>query len=261
MPNLLATEWEALKVTLKKLDRQTVVVLVTAALFVIVHHEFGGRKFFRTLFEDNPAIATDALWQWGWWFGGQFILGFAIPVAILILVFKNKPADIGLGLGDWKLAIGLAALYVPAVLVGCWILSNDADFLSKYPHLGTATRSWKIFLLYETIMVLYWIGWEYLWRGYVLFGTARTFGLYAIFVQALPFAALHINKPFEEAFLSIVGGVALGALVWRCRSFWIAVPIHAFQMMAIDFFCTIRTRSGVSGIGLDDLWTSLTAAF
>ena len=80
-------------------------------------------------------------------------------------------------------------------------------------------------------------------------GTARTFGLYAVFVQAVPFALLHLNKPLPEALLSIVGGVALGALVWRCRSFWIAVPIHAAQMLVLDFWCTLRIRTGVSGVG------------
>ena len=261
MPNAISKEWDALKSTLRNLDRQTITVLTTAALFVIFHHEYGSRTFFRSLFAGNADIANEALLQWTWWFGGQFIAGFVLPVSILLFVFKNKPSKIGLGLGDWKLAIGLAALYVPAVLIGCWVLSNDADFLSKYPHHSEAARSWSVFLIFEAIFVLYWIGWEYLWRGYVLFGTAKTFGVYAIFVQALPFAVLHINKPFEEAILSIVGAIALGALVWRCRSFWIAVPIHAFQMLAIDFFCSIRSRSGVDGLGLDDLVEALSRSF
>jgi hypothetical protein len=47
--------------------------------------------------------------------------------------------------------------------------------------------------------------------------------------------------------------VALGALVWRARSFWIAVPIHAAQMMILDLWCSLRTRTGVRGVGLDAL--------
>ena len=103
------------------------------------------------------------------------------------------------------------------------------------------------------------MGWEYLWRGFVLFGTAPTLGLYAIFVQALPFAALHVTKPWPEALLSIVGGIALGALVWRCRSFWIAVPIHAAQMMLLDFWSALRIRTGASGWGLEALGQALGA--
>jgi hypothetical protein len=53
--------------------------------------------------------------------------------------------------------------------------------------------------------------------------------------------------------LSVVGGIALGALVWRCRSFWIAIPIHAAQMLILDFFCSLRIRTGADGLGISDL--------
>src|SRR5690606_7144010 len=141
--------------------------------------------------------------------------------------------------------------YLPLVLVGTWILSDMPSFQRMYPHLSTAASSWKVFVAWEFLFLFYWIGWEYLWRGFVLFGTAPAFGVNAIFVQAMPFAILHMDKPLAEALLSSVGGVALGALVRRCRSVWIAVPIHALQMFALDFFCTMRVRTGASGIGFD----------
>jgi hypothetical protein len=122
-----------------------------------------------------------------------------------------------------------------------------------YPHLRIAATSWKVFVAWELMFIFYWLGWEYLWRGFVLFGTAPAFGVNAVFVQAMPFAILHLNKPMPEALLSIVGGVALGALVWRCRSFWIAVPIHAVQMLALDFWCTMRARTGAAGVGVEAL--------
>ena len=56
---------------------------------------------------------------------------------------------------------------------------------------------------------------------------------------------------------SILGALVLGAVVWRCRSFWIAVPFHAFQMLAMDFFCTLRVRAGVDGIGLGAFFEAL----
>ena len=113
--------------------------------------------------------------------------------------------------------------------------------------------NWGIFLLYQALFLFYWVGWEYLWRGFMLFGTARVFGVYAIFIQTIPFALLHLNKPLAESLLSIVGGIALGGLVWRCRSFWIAVPIHFVQMLILDLWCSLRIRTGVSGVGLDAL--------
>ena len=249
MKKRLLDEWRELKVAARRLDRQTLFVLTAAGLLVVVQYTLGSRQFFR----DELSPLFDAEWRgvlaWGWWFSIQGLTGFLIPALSLMLLFGRRPAEIGMGLGDWRLAGTLAALYLPLVVLGTWVLSDGSDFQAQYPHYATAAYDWKFFVIYEALFLFYWLGWEYLWRGFVLFGTAHTFGLYAIFVQTLPFALLHIQKPFAEAFLSILGGVALGALVWRCRSFWIAVPIHAAQMLALDFWCALRLRTGVSGVG------------
>ncbi len=230
------------------LDRQTVFVLLAAAIFVILQMKFGSRSLFHESLASHFPIAWRGVLGWGWWFFVQGVLGFVVPAACLIIVFKRRPSEIGLGLGDWKLALSISLLYLPIVLIGTWILSDGSNFQSVYPHYQPAATDWRMFAVYEGLFLFYWFGWEYLWRGFVLFGTARTFGLYAIIVQAVPFAIMHYQKPMPEALLSVFGGVALGVLVWRCRSFWIAEPIHALQMLALDFWCSLRIRTGVSGI-------------
>lgn len=259
MLSRLRAEWSRALQAARTMDAQTVFVLLAATALVMVQFTLGSRSLFR----EELAAFFPAQWQgllaWGWWFGMQGVTGFVLPVLALVVVFGRRPRELGLGVGDWKLATTLAALYVPVVAVGTWVLSDGAAFQAQYPHYQPAARDWTFFLIYEALFLFYWIGWEYLWRGFVLFGTAHTFGLYAILVQTVPFALLHLQKPLPEAVLSIVGGVALGALVWRCRSFWIAVPIHAAQMMLLDLWCSLRIRSGASGIGLDALATALSA--
>jgi len=246
----LRAEWRALARTASTLDLQTVVVLIFAALAVILQMKFGARAYFRNTVSPLLGLEPTGLASWTWWFGVQGVLGFLIPVLILRLVFRQKPAEMGLGGGDWRFAGLVAAVYVPLALVGTWILSDGSEFQAHYPHYSPAATDWSVFAVYEIVFLFYWMGWEYLWRGFVLFGTARTFGVYAVIIQTVPFAILHYDKPFAEAVLAIVGGLCLGALVWRSRSFWIAVPIHAVQMLLIDLFCSLRVRTGVTGIGL-----------
>ncbi|GIV59616.1 CPBP family intramembrane metalloprotease [Rhodocaloribacter litoris] len=244
----LRSEWQRLVNAARTVDRQTAFVLAAAALFVILQMQFGSRRLFRSELAPLFPEAWRELLAWGWWFAAQGVFGFVLPVLCLRVLFRRRPHEIGLGAGDVRLALTLALLYLPLVLLGTWVLSDGAAFQAKYPHYQPAALDWRVFFVYEALFLFYWIGWEYLWRGFVLFGTAHTLGYYAIFVQAMPFAILHYNKPLPEALLSILGGVVLGALVWRCRSFWIAVPIHAFQMLALDFWCTLRIRTGVSGV-------------
>ena len=250
----LLQEWNWLKQTAGGLDRQTTFVMTTTGFLIVLQFAFGSRRFFRqeiaSMVENTDLLG---LMSWGWWFSIQGITGFVIPVLCLFLIFRRKPSEIGLGLGDWKLASILAAAYLPFVIIGTWILSDSPDFQDHYPHYQQAAFDWTAFFIYEALFLFYWLGWEYLWRGYMIFGTSHTFGFSAVFIQAVPFAALHVDKPLPEALLSVVGGIALGALVWRCRSFWIAVPIHAAQMFILDFFCSMRLRSGAEGIGLDAL--------
>ena len=250
---MLKREYNRARAALSRLDVQTTTVLLFAALAVILQMKFGDRGVFRRNFADAFETPWKELLPWAWWFGMQGILGFVLPVALLVGVFRRKPSDVGLGLGDWKLALLLTAAYLPLVVVGTWFLSAGDGFLAQYPHHDPAARDWSLFLIYEAFFLFYWIGWEYLWRGFVLFGTRHTFGIHAIIVQALPFAVLHFTKPFAEGLLSIVGAVALGALVWRCRSFWIAVPIHAAQMLILDLWCSLRIRTGVRDVGWDAL--------
>jgi len=208
---------------------------------------FGSRNLYRLEIAPALSLPPDQLYAWAWWFVMQGVLGFVVPVLLLRYVFALSGTDMGLGAGDWKFAGTIALIYIPLVFAGTWVLSDSIAFQENYPHLKAASQNWNTFLVYELLFLFYWIGWEYLWRGFVLFGTKRVLGVYAIFVQALPFAVLHYAKPFPEAMLSLVGGIALGALVWRSNSFWIAVPIHWLQMFLLDLFSTLRIRSGVSG--------------
>lgn len=259
MRTMLRDEWRRLRRAVRTLDLQTMVVLTFAAFVVILHHTIGSRGVFFEHFSDLVDPAWRSLASWGWWFGTKGILSFILPVLILVVGFRRSAREAGIGLGNWKLASVIAALYLPLVAIGTWVLSDSAAFQNQYPHHDGAARNWNSFLIYEALFLFYWVGWEYLWRGFVLFGTIHKLGLYAIFVQALPFAVLHVDKPWPEAMLSIVGGIALGALCWRCRSFWIAVPIHAAQMMLLDFWCTLRVRSGADGLGFSALADAFSA--
>lgn len=254
-------EWDRFANAIRKLtpaQKQAAIVLIAATVLILLQLTFGTRSFFRTHFAESFAPENRALASWAWWFGWQGITGFLIPLIILLVWFKWKPSKAGIGLGDWKLALTLAAIYIPLVAIGTWFLSADPAFMGQYPHLRAAAFDWQMFAIYHCFFLIYWIGWEYIWRGFVLFGTAPAFGpVAAIVIQMVPFAVLHASKPAAEVFLSIIGGLALGALVWRCRSFWIAVPIHAAQMLILDLWCSLRWRTNDSGLGLESLWNVL----
>src|SRR5690606_41170500 len=71
--------------------------------------------------------------------------------------------------------------------------------------------------------------WEFVWRGLALFAFARAFGPGpAIFLQAVPFAFMHLGKPELETLSTLFGGAAFGFVAWQTRSFIYPWLIHLF---------------------------------
>jgi len=236
----LPSEIKEFSKSLTKVDLQTALILILAGFLGLWKFTFGSADFFDQELASFFSANEKSIWSYLYFFVTQFITGFGIPIFVLLVLFRRRPSEVGLGLGNVKLGLIVFALYIPLVTLGAWILSAQISFQDKYPLLKAVVYDWKLFVFYELLFLFYWIGWEYLWRGFLLFGTARTFGPWSILIQMLPFAALHAQKPMPEAYLSIPGALVMGLLVWRCRSFWIAVPIHAYQMMIMDFFCILR---------------------
>lgn len=146
------------------------------------------------------------------------VLYLLVPLAFIIFVFRESPRNYGFALGDWKaglvIVLGGVLLMTPVI----WYLGRgDAAMQSYYDGL-TANLPWNTFLDL--------FGWEFIFRGWILFGYARRFGPDALWLQAVPFAVAHIGKPEVETLSTIFGGFAFGWVAWRTRSFIYPFFIH-----------------------------------
>lgn len=152
-----------------------------------------------------------------------------IPLAAGGLLFRDKPSDYGVRIGRWKLgviaiAIGLAIMAL--VLYGASKLPEFYSYYHRY-HID-----WPEFLIRNA---LYMFAWEFLFRGYMLFGLKRSIGKDAIFVQTIPFTLLHFGRPFLETLACIPGGLIFGYVAYKTRSFLPCFVIHfgMYTMMAL----------------------------
>jgi membrane protease YdiL (CAAX protease family) len=142
----------------------------------------------------------------------------------------------GFGFGDWRWwAPRTALLWLGTLLlVALWVWLDPA-MRAYYPSDDAAKTSASALALYCGALTLYMVGWEAFWRGYLLFGMARSIGpLQAALFQALPFYLVHRGKPETEMIASFVGGILLCLFCWRGRSLWPAVLLHAFLNAAVQ---------------------------
>jgi len=143
-----------------------------------------------------------------------------VPLAAGFLFFRDKPWDYGIRIGRWKWAIMLTAACLAAMALILYGASKIPEFRSYY-HKNAI--EWSELLLSTA---LYMFAWEFLFRGYMLFGLEKSIGKNAIFVQAIPFVLLHLGKPFLETLFCIPGGFILGYVAYRTRSFLPCFIIH-----------------------------------
>jgi len=150
----------------------------------------------------------------------RVILYLAIPLFFILFVFRQNPKEYGFSLGDWKAGLVITAIGILVMAPVIYFLGSGDPSMQKYYQLYTTGLPWTTFLDL--------IGWEFIFRGWILFGYARKFGPESLWLQAVPFALMHNGKPEVETLSTIFGGFAFGWVAWKTKSFLYPFLIHWF---------------------------------
>lgn len=186
---------------------------------------------------------------------------FVLPLLLIWFIHKSRPAEYGLKLGDIRAGINYTLLFTIIMLIILWFVTSNRVFVEKYPLLKNARFDTSIFWLFNAGFLFYMLAWEFIWRGYTLFGLQKEFGSVAVLIQMIPFVILHNGKPDLETFSAIPGGIALGLLALRTGSMIYGVLIHFFVMLFINWLSVIRFKYGIYGTGFSDFLEVITRTF
>jgi len=130
------------------------------------------------------------------------------------------------------------AVVVCAVVLGV-VLAQRPDVRAVYPLYAPARSSLAAFLVHTAFFSLYAFAWEAFFRGVVLFGLTPLFGRATLAVQAVAFTVAHvgIGKPLLEIALAFPGGLLLGVMALRARSFVGPFLAHAALAASVNVAC------------------------
>ena len=135
-----------------------------------------------------------------------------VPLAVVVLGFRDRPSRYGLELGDWRwgAALLLAGLLVmtPIILA----LATRPDFAAYYASRPAPLAD----VLINNVVELFPA--EFLLRGFLLFALLRRIGPLALVVVQVPFIFAHVGKPEIELWSTFVGGTVFAWLNWRTGS-------------------------------------------
>ena len=247
----IKSEFRDLLRATRTLDKKVIVILIAVALLQTLSWYYTSRGFFRMYifpeYQFNPNVY---LYEYLYWYIGDFLTLFIVPVIIIKLILKEKLADYGLKTGDYRAGFAITIIFLVVMIPLVWIFSSFPDFVRTYPQLASTRDNWNTFFIFEAGLIIYLIAWEFIWRGFMLFGLKEKFGYYAIFIQMIPFLILHNGKPVAETFGAIAAGIALGILAWRTGSIYYCIITHGGVMFSIDLISTLRFRAEDYGTGL-----------
>lgn len=255
---MIKKEFAAFLDIFKRLNKKVVLIFTAVAVLQTVSWYITSRRFFRINLYDYFLDAADPnLYAFLYWFFSDCITLCIIPLLIIKFVLKEKITSYGLKAGDYKTGVSFSILVLVPVIIAVWFITGIPEFGDYYPMLKSSRESWLVFIIFELSLFVYMFAWEFFWRGFMLFGLEEEFGYYSIFLQMVPFVILHNGKPMLETFGAIAGGILLGYLALRTRSFLYGVFIHYIMMFCVDLFSILRFRTNDFSNNLVFLFNSI----
>lgn len=223
--------------------KHTYALLLSAPVLLSLYYYHGAASKFLEYFPSFAGQGNADLYALYWRFACFFVLAGLMPFFYLAVVMKAPLAQFGLGLGDWKTGLPMVLVLLPVVVAPLiWVAAGLPDIRGEYPMLRALFQKPQLFWQYEIAYVLlYYVAWEFFFRGFLLFGLARDLGaVNAILIQTISSCLIHLGKPESETLGSIVVGILFGIIALRTRSIWYVFALHAGIGVLTDYFVLAR---------------------
>ena len=169
---------------------------------------------------------------WSQW-SSYLIYYFLLPLLVIVFLLRRNPLDFGFRPGKpriWGLHVGVVIIIGLPVLFAASRLSIMRDFYT--------IEQFSV-LPYSLEIAATLFAWEFLFRGFLIFGLKEKLGEAVIIIQMVPFALTHIGKPEIETLSTILTGIYFGYIVYRGGSYWPAFIIHLFINLTIVYFVNL----------------------
>ena len=215
-------------------NRKPLMILAYSSVVLVTWKYFCAPAFYlehlaQSGFMPNDPKAAATIYS----FLSFFLLFGVVPATIVKVVFHENLADYGLQFGDRVRTIRSFLIMGPLFVLGGYLASKNTAVAAYYPLNPNAGQ---MFGLHVFTYLLYYMGWEFYFRGFMQFGLRERFGdAGAIMSQVLASTLLHIGTPPSEAFGAILAGIIWGLLAFRTRSLLSGFLQHSLMGITLDW--------------------------
>ena len=177
---------------------------------------------------------------------GACVLFGILPMIFVKFLFREKLSDYGISLGELKRVRNLFLMFVPLSVLLTWLTGKNVNYFGTYPYdpwlLGgnSSIAEGRAFLLiyFAMYVLLYYVSWEFFFRGFLQIGTERSVGCFNAILIGTAFSTFAHLGPHAmvETIGAIGGGILWGFFVYRTRSILPSLLMHATLGIGLDFF-------------------------
>jgi len=183
------------------------------------------------------------------YFSAWAVLLLAVPCTTIALTAARPLAafaSIGWTLGRARLGLAVTLACLPIAVGFSFLSSRDAAMRTMYPLAKAVFADTRTFAAYElSYLVLYYLPWEFVFRGVLLLPLVPALGLVpALVLQAVLSTLLHIGHPIPEIIAAAGAGLAFGLIAYGTGSFLYPFALHAAAGIANDTFIFLGRRRG-----------------
>lgn len=221
--------------------RKATLILLLAPLLITTWKYFGTTSFYLERLTGVVVFGGDTSFTAEVYaFVSTFMLFALVPWGVIRFGFRERMRDYGWQLGDWEFGWKAAALMAPIMVLFAIASASAPEFIAQYPFDKGAGSSGSAFLVHAIVYLLFYVGWETLFRGFMQFGLRSLGDWNAILIQTAMSCVAHVGKPAVEVYSSILGALVWGVVAFRSRSLLYVLIVHWLLGVSLDWFILFR---------------------
>ena len=167
---------------------------------------------------------------------GLLFLGVFSVIIILVLPGTGLP-EFGLTFKFAVLPPWWSWLLIPLILILGYYAARKPGNLKQYPQIRAKSWTSPLLVLSGISWILFLIGYEFLFRGFVLYASLNIMAPgAAIALNTAIYAFAHFYKGPGETFGAIPAGIIFSYLTLLTGNIWSAVVLHSIMALSNEWF-------------------------
>ena len=226
----------------KDISSHSLLLLIYAIGFALISSFFHHKSLLKKHVDDFRAFIR--------YFVYFFVLLLVIPIVFILFSYAQPLAtlkNLGFQVGDWELGLLIILIGTPATVVITLISTKNPAIIEQYPFSKKACETPRKFVLYEiSYLILYYVTWEFTFRGVLLFTLIGLFGenstgiIFAILIQTTIATVYHLGHPNMEILGAFGGSIIFGIIALATQSILYTIFLHAFLGILNDAIIYLR---------------------